>query len=120
MRKIELANIGIDLFHQFNVLVLHESHLISIRSSLLLLGVAIIANICSVFKRSRSISAPDRHVDGCRRQHKERGLGAVSLQDLWLNIRYGTHLDKLEFVILSGVYPMYGGKLLSNPVVRKS
>ena len=70
MGKIELADIGIDLFHQFNVLMLHESHLISIWSSLLLLGVVIIANRCSDFKTSKPISAPDRQVDGCRRQRK--------------------------------------------------
>lgn len=33
---------------------------------------------------------------------------------------HASHPDKPEFIILSGVYPMYGGKLLSNPVVRKS
>ena len=72
MGKVELADIGIDLFHQFKVLMLHESHLVSIWSSLLLLGVAIIANICSGFKTSKRISAPDRDVDGYRRQLKRK------------------------------------------------
>ena len=72
MGKVELADIGIDLFHQFNVLMLHESHLISIWSSLLLLGVVIIANRCSDFKTLNSISAPDRAVDGYRRQRKRK------------------------------------------------
>ena len=61
-----------DLFHQIDVFMLHESHLISIWSSLLLLCAVIIANVCSIFKRVLAISAPDRHVDGYRRQRKKR------------------------------------------------
>ena len=52
--------------------MLHESHLISIWSSLLLLGVAIIANRCSDCKTSKAISAPDREVDGYRRQRRRK------------------------------------------------
>ena len=64
MGEVKLANVGIDLFHQFRVLMLHEGHFISIWSSLLLLSVAIIANRRSDSKTSDEISAPDRDVDG--------------------------------------------------------
>ena len=60
--------------------MLHESHLISIWSSLLLLGVAIIANRCSDFKTSKSISAPDRAVDGHKRQRKRKEASERSSQ----------------------------------------
>ena len=80
MRDIELTDIGIDLFHQIDVFMLHESHLISIWSSLLLLCVVIIANGCSIFKRVLAISAPVRRVDGCRRQRKRETLGFIALK----------------------------------------
>ena len=44
----------------------------------------------------------------------------VSLLYKTAKMIHASHPDKPEFIILSGVYPMYGGKLLSNPVVRKS
>ena len=78
MRDVELTDIDIDLFHQIDVFMLHESHLISIWSSLLLLCAVIIANVCSIFKRVLAISAPDRQVDGCRRQRKRETLEHIA------------------------------------------
>ena len=46
---------------------------------------------------SEAVFAPDRHVDGCTRQHRGRGLGTVRSRPLALFHFYSTRLDKLVY-----------------------
>lgn len=77
MLSIVISDVVADLLHEFHTLAAHIQYLAFgfILSSLL--TIAIIHRIFEKAIGYKAVSRPLGYVDGCRRQRKKRGLGAI-------------------------------------------
>ena len=96
---IVLINICADFIHQLLAFGSHGGFLYRIYREQFVLNRAILLMILENAIGSEAVFDPDKHVDGCRRQHKERGLGANSSKTSYdVSFVNLTCLDKPEFI----------------------